>query len=864
MADPPLLDTAADELTSRLLDWSSTHAAAASENSEDWKRLRSQIRTTTNGVEAFKRATKLLSGEEGCIVFQSSDATSTKDPQLIVRSYFRLLRLSLEPAETESPSIITENEWTQFTKTLLKNLGSSLKSSIQRQIQHLKESLESPNDKQGSYNRSSCTQRNNTILLYFHSIIDHVVPHVRRKNAILGSTYKLFSEIAELFVTLLELECNKLGGLIQSFLPVVGWTALSNVQQDVNQINETWDTLNICLKRAILSIVETMDEGMIPVQRALEGEQSWSSKPEAYSRIIVFMMARAVSLIFLRRKRCQMNTTGVVETLSILGVNSTSADDGEADLISQCLQLLMRIRSISVIARGCLEDASTKSQLDENRIKLFEMLVGLGQKVDFYVIKLLCLDADGRDHGDSTRLGFNCLANLPSEEFKISLRISGDTGSLNESENVFPLGKLSVVKHVLENLNSSAHYSPTSLIQICQSTIFQDLPKWYHLQQKRSPHNIDLPLWASIFICDLVGSLIDCSRRFFLAGNIGDNSRDATVRQHQLLIRWLAGSKSANHPFTNEIIMCILQTRATFSNQDRSNLLSLMAKLLFHPRTESSHRNLIATVLSRLIRPSGATSSSDNEIHKTKLTTIQIMWRELKKSSMLKSPGNDSSGKRKRNNMHSSVIDDSELYQILELLAEASVSSQGTIDSAVMLEVKQLWNSILACNAHDSDPRGRIKIDNRKSTAMSLLAGLMRGQPNTASLHQMINGQDIMKSVSPRSFIDGSMKFIDSIVTPRRRKGCVPSTRLIVCVQFISSLATFLGSEFSETHMSRLGRIIDNINSASQTASTLEKVRVQHHCVWTCCRLGPVIKPNCSAESVKVCIIILYLADISP
>lgn len=844
MADPPLPRTASDDLITRILGWSPARAGASSDSC-DWKRLHLQIRITADGIDAFNRAIKLLSGEEGRILFKRGDVCSSRDPLLVVHAYFRLLRLSLEPTDGDSP--VTENEWTQHTKALLKNLGSSLKSSIQQQIQHLNDSLASQETQQTNYNRSDCKQRNDTVLLYFHSIMDHVVPHVGRKNAILGSTYKIFSELAELFVTLLELECIKLRGLIQSLLPVVGWPALFNLQEDVNQINSTWDALNNCLKQAGLSLVQAMNEGMVPVQRALEGVQGWNSKPEAYSRIIVFMMARAVSLIFLRRKRFEMYNTGASGVMGAFRMDSREcSDDGEAELISQCLLLLIRIRSISVIAHGCLKDSSTQSQLDDGRIKLFEMLVGLGQKVDMYVAKLLCLDAGSSGRGDSTRMGLDCLANLPADEFNITLNVSRDV-QLTTSENIIPLGRLFVVKHVLGKLKPASSFASASLIRLCQFTVFQDMPRLFHIFQIRSPHGIELPVWSSKLICDLVDSVSDCTRALFL-DEVG-NSLNAMIRQHQLLLRWLAGSANLNHPFTNEIVMGIILRRIATGNKDRTYLLSLMARLLFHPRTEAAHRDQIATVLSRLLRPSEVKSSLDDDISSTKIATIQVMWRELKKSTLFNSHSKNNSSKRKRkaNFDHSPVVEEFVVYEMLELLAEASSLSRVAIDGAVESEIKQLWGIILAGSGRNS----KDKVEGKHCAGMSLFAGLMRCQPSIASIQFMIHSEIVIQSVCPSSFIDGSLALVNSIFSSRRNRSRT-SHLYAVCLQFIDSLVSFLGSEFSESHITFLGCSLKSISSEKSPTSASTKARLQHLAAYICCRSGAVVKPSFSSESVKV------------
>ncbi|KAL3788325.1 hypothetical protein ACHAWO_008554 [Cyclotella atomus] len=837
MADPPLPEPAVEDLAAHILGWGSTQLAAAAEDSVEWKRLHAQVRTTTEGIEGFQVATELLLGNEGRIVFQSADSTAStsRDPFSVVQAYFRLLRFSLESAGTDS-SIMKEDAWTNCTKALLKKLRSSLKSSIEQQIHYLNESLQSfPDAQQAAYSRSSCEQRNNTILLHFHCVIDYVMPHVGRKHNILGEACKCFSEVAELFVSLLELECTKLGGLIQAFLPVVGWPALSNLQHDVNLINSTRDDFNNCLKQAVLSLVDTANEGMLPVQRALEGERSLNSNPESYSKIITFFMSRTVSLIFLRRKMFQITKSGGGDMLSRIGnVQTDSFEDGEAEMISQCLLLLIRIRSIACLAHGCLEDPSAVSQLDDSRIRLFKMLVELGQKVDSYAARLLCLDAETSENEDCIRLGLKCFANLLSAEFQVSLSTNGRKDGSNSPENIFPMGKLFMIKHILEKLKSSAPTCSTTLIRLCESTIFEDLPKLFHIFQMRTPNAINLPGWVSKLINDLVVIISDL------------------VRQHQILLRWLMGDTQncSNHPFSNEVTISILEARilTSNSNQDRKNLLFLMAKLLFHPRTQALHRSRIAAVLARLLRSANANLRLNDEMDKVKVATIHIMWQELKRSTLLSSYGHGhASGTRKRkaNSEQLPLLGGTDLFDTIALLVEASVSSRVSIDSKAQIEMKQLWDKVISGKNNNI---GKVTLDKRL-LAISLLSGMMRCQPNITSIQQLLNGRDAIQSVRPSLFIDGSLALTDSVISTRCKTRV--SSQHHVCAQFICSLVLFTGCDFSESQLARLGGILTKMNTKS-IMHVPDKIRVQHHLVTLCCKMGHVIQPTFSSSSVKL------------
>jgi hypothetical protein len=852
MADPPLPQPSTDEdLTGRLLGWNST----ANNDGEEWKSLHFQVRTTAEGVEAFNGAMKLLRSEEGRIVFNSGDTNGSsfaRDPLRVVDAYFRLLRCSLEPIDVANNAnpLINEGKWAQVTKELLKSLGGSLKSSLQQQIQLLKgNNIESPH--QGTYNRSYCTQRNNTLLLYFRSIIDHVGPHAGHNTTILGSTYKPFHELAELFINLLEMECNKIGKL----LSVVGWPAISNVlQQDLDKVKSVWGGLNDCLRLASFYLIDNMEHWVQKVQLDLSGQEEFTSKPDIFSRVVIFTMARVVAMIILRRKMPKIR--------DVNGSMHSDFDDEDVELVSRCLLLMIKFRSISVLVHGFLDDTSVRGQLDDNHINQFKMLVGLGQKIDVYAVKLLRSDADQNADNDSIRLGLKCLAALPSEELNIVFSIKGNAAAINAAEDVFTLGKLFVIKHILKNIYPSASGVSTTLIRLCESAIFHEMPKFYHLFQLRSPHDVDLPIWACNFISDLVGVLSGCTFTFFLSENGGD-SRYALIRQHELLVRWLAGSKGTsgkgvrirpNHPFSNEIIMYILQLRIVHSSfilgnsrQDRKSLISLMAKLLFHPRTEGSHRRLIATVLTRLLRSSNIRCGWESEMKKTQTATIKIMWRELQKSSVLSSKADDSnsSGKRKRKTNSSNVsseVDASELCDVLGTLIEASVSSQVPINNAAIQEMRLLWDFIL--KSSDTSGRSQDSLSTKQLFAMSLLAGMMKCQLDIVSIQSMINDQEVVKSETPSSFIDASLALVGTSLVPGRGKSKIAS-HYYVCVQFLRGSIQLFGREFSENQVTRVLETLNRINAGMPQ-------RVQHLSVSKTCQLGPLIKPNYSAESVKV------------
>ena len=98
-----------DVVAYRLLGWPSednatqNNALAADENYDPATSFHSKVRTTADGATNFRRAMQILSGEEGLLIFHEEadhreGGGRYKDPLLIVKGYFRLIKCSLEPA----------------------------------------------------------------------------------------------------------------------------------------------------------------------------------------------------------------------------------------------------------------------------------------------------------------------------------------------------------------------------------------------------------------------------------------------------------------------------------------------------------------------------------------------------------------------------------------------------------------------------------------------------------------------------------------------------------------------------------------------------------------------------------------------
>ena len=131
----------------QLLGWSSSSTDknnddnnSSDNDDEEWSKLHSSIRSTEDGVTKFRHAMHLLAGDDGRIIFADQEDNVHKDPMTIIKSYFRLIKCSLELPNnsTASTSLVSEDEWVKLASELLKRMTESLKNAM---IQHQQELL---------------------------------------------------------------------------------------------------------------------------------------------------------------------------------------------------------------------------------------------------------------------------------------------------------------------------------------------------------------------------------------------------------------------------------------------------------------------------------------------------------------------------------------------------------------------------------------------------------------------------------------------------------------------------------------------------------------------------------------------------
>jgi hypothetical protein len=156
--------------------------------------------------------------------------------------------------------------------------------------------------------------------------------------------------------------------------------------------------------------------------------------------------------------------------------------------------------------------------------------------------------------------------------------------------------------------------------------------------------------------------------------------------------------------------------------------------------------------------------------------------------------------------------------------------------------MRLLWDFIL--KSSDTSGRSQDSLSTKQLFAMSLLAGMMKCQLDIVSIQSMINDQEVVKSETPSSFIDASLALVGTSLVPGRGKSKIAS-HYYVCVQFLRGSIQLFGREFSENQVTRVLETLNRINAGMPQ-------RVQHLSVSKTCQLGPLIKPNYSAESVKV------------
>ena len=761
----------------------------------------------------IRRAMEILSSEEGRLIFHHDDGCGgcNKEPLLVVKGYFRLIKLASSP--------LSDDEWFRMASNLLKKLGERCVGAIRDQLLLVSSSSEKAQAQSSTPFPPvavvvGANGGSTAVLYYFQTVLQDVHPSIKRQIKLLGPAYRCFCDVADSFLSLLEAEKSRMDRFVGTFLPSVGWEALAGLQNDVHELSKVWKECNRLFQRAAFHLLEFADEALDNVQGAMRGQES-SISPEKQSKVIVFLFARVTSLVLMT-----MRFHNSFKSQDMVGEGNDDKE-GEKKLISGFLQRLVKVCSLALVAQ-------TKMQEDSD-FALLEMVVGLRTKAEHYLAKILGgLDAKDASH---MNLVLECFVELPSNQESYDAQVNC-------------LAKLILMKYLLKKLltaESTACLPQTStLVKFYENLLFVDIPKC-HQFFFTSPSAYNLQSQAMETLTDLVSVLEHVSHLLCHVEKIGghpdcDNYQQTMIQHHQLLIRWLAptsadrNASTPNHPISNELLLHALERRVLsscaapaddhYSQLDATHLISLLCQLLFHQCTEASHRRNIATLLIRLLSPSSTIKTSKKR-NDAKSLTVDMLWNNLMKSNVI----NSTPHKQKRSQPvtpKTLLLPPDDLYticRVLEALARWSISSGRST------EVKDLLRGLFDKSGSNS------KTISRPEWRLSLAIGAMRASPNMASFLTLFdNGENL----SPHSFIEGRiLPFLELHLRAKRSSSNDPMRPVIIqsaCIQFIGALSECLGRELSETHVNRLGSLLRRV-SASANSSSIHAIGLQYDVV---------------------------------
>ena len=275
-----------------------------------------------------------------------------------------------------------------------------------------------------------------------------------------------------------------------------------------------------------------------------------------------------------------------------------------------------------------------------------------------------------------------------------------------------------------------------SLLFVCEEMLFSTLPLSAAIDPSSAVFSrcLDAMSWATA-ICYAKGPV------------------DKRSRLHRLLIRWLAPPSDYNlHPLTRELLISVIQLHAlrlyrghqtARSGSPRSvdwkeptenarcipfsSLSSLLAKVLFDPRTQSAHRRNIAGVVMRFLDASGETQSLRQE---TLVMMQQAIAMELEKC--IRQDVKVERRKRKRRNAVFPVTNDNmclslgsyskdDVDAVAEVLRMVSTFDLPTLDR----EISSLGHDL--CNFDPSAKYKLYTIGSFSFNAFSVLLALLCG-----------------------------------------------------------------------------------------------------------------------------------------
>ena len=725
----------------------------------------------SNAGETLERSLELLSSDEGKLTFKDSG----RDPVLILNGYFRVIRCSLD---SSAPNVRTAHD-------LLKRVGEELLRSENSQVLDSDELIIG----------AEFEKRAEVALRYFQLIITEIHPHLNRKGylKLLGPTYRLFSEVAEDFVSSLEGEMEKIERLVKAFLPSAGWGALSRLQKGLDSLLHT---RNICFglfEQAGEHVIGFLSASLDRIQRALycaESEDT-SALVKQSSKIVVFLFARLATLILLTLRR--------VQTLSSNQDTSAVEERKEAKRLTKgFVESTINLVSLSSEAQSQL-DSDVK---DARRRDFLQMVIGLQSKAEQYVVRI-ATDFDSNKQSAAPLLLESLIQIEQEDQYKDLARL---------------LLCVAVTKNLLgvDKIHLSACLDV--MTRLFRAVTFDIVPSCYHcLSDQTRRKKANELIWER-----LINVLESVSHTLCFGDCENYDEHKILTRQHRMLLAYLA--RKTNHPLTNQLLLQVMERRVVVSTSmdddysifDAIHLSTVLANLLFHERTGLTLRRSVAVVLFRILSRTGQRDHA-------KMTVGNIMLKKLNDSNLTKTSGR----KRKRSGGANSLLaeDIATICWVIGALGRASANAQLNLGDAVRSELNRLWDCILDENS--------LSYGLPTLFISSLAAGMMQTRNAQAFLRAFAK-QDVMREDLMKRIIAHCKRYIQSRQKSPRRDALIHSS----CVELMGAAFTCFGNDPSEAEMKQMGSILVAVQSHAHSNSTTLGVELRYRAVSTASKFG--------------------------
>ncbi|KAL7555122.1 hypothetical protein ACHAWF_018787 [Thalassiosira exigua] len=861
---------AVDSAARRLLGWSPPSAA-------------DDGRSAAAGDATFRRAESLLASDEGRIAFRRRRSAAAaavggvaggvgggrgegggsggcgggdegggptfRDPTSIVEGYFRLLRSSLDSNRAGA---------------LVQDVGTALLTAL-RDDSALARSHVSPASSPSSRPSSGEARRvrrdserdRAAVLLYLRSTALVVHPIARNRPRILQPSYRTYCEVADAFLSLLEFEKSEAEKFVEAFLPSLGWEALSGMRDDVASVRTRWAECDASLARAGANASRLSEDALGEMRKAMSGggdgggDGRTSPSPQNVVKILVFAFARMSSLSEMRmRFRRAFPDDGA--TGSEEGAVPSPPSSGE--VLPDFLRRLVETCALALDARAALEREANRAEEPEGqgRGKLLAAVAGLRTKAEQYMAKVL---ADPTDEVAANAVLEGFVACAPTNAAEVAPSVA--------------LARLILTKLALNRIlaaGPAARLEPRSTLRFVEAMLFEDVPACY--QSFNTTSGCALRTQALEVVSEVACVLERASHVLCLAseprgrgrGEGRGHWRADLVRQHHLLLRWLAPtlasldrdpSKAASllHPMTNELLLLMLYKRIVLScaaddrrsRYDAAHLLSMLSQLMLHPQTGTAHRGSVATVLVRLLSSSSKCSAEGQD--EARLLTIRTLWSGVKRSNIL---DGRAGRKRKRSegeppSMVLSPDNASAVCLVLEALAKASsLAYRVDIPDEVSTQIKKLWGSILNRSA---DGRDAV----RTTFLLALLAGAIRGTSNLLDFPSSLEDKTAV--------IESTIAFVKQRLETKnkeRKRSARTLAMLSACIGLVHALSDRAGSDLSEAHVIQMAKVLKEAGVIASSVTSVHTIRLHYDVFSTASRLGSVIRPEFGEESLQL------------